>query len=633
MIVVLLCCLPVFACASIDNLTDEFRSGLQRRGIQTKYDDMAAFFADRLDASAGEKTFGDKTGNCRLTWCDAMLRRPLESIGMADAFTRDLHAAAGRTRGTVTSVTRIASAKLDVPELGDVPPARVSMKRADATLLLLVRAILTARREIDGALAPLTPVERDELRAKLYEQTSSPRAIAPFFADQHEGRRVSDLLEKLDRRSLLRSASAIAVLTEPGTRSRLAQLALRKTRGKTVVTEETPAGKILFGGSGANTYRLDELHDVCAVIDVGGDDTYIEGALSADRPVLVIIDLAGNDRYQGEQPGIQGGGILGLSLLLDARGDDSYQADDVAQGACLGGIGLLLDLAGDDRYTGDTRVQGSAVAGMALLLDRTGNDAYHAALLAQGVGGPFGFGLLDDLAGNDSYYAGGKYPDNYDDTPGYSGWSQGVGVGPRGVANGGIGCLLDGRGDDVYEADYFSHGGGYWFAIGCARDFGGNDQRLGATRLAFDGGERNERRFLRWGYGFGCHYAAGYLFDDDGNDVYHGDIVGIAFTWDVGITALIDRTGDDQYLMSSSGICTCSNSGLTILYDGGGNDRYAGTSLGIADAVSQYHKDTRAYNFSLLLDVGGQDEYPETLRPHLSADTEYGWAGGFVIDR
>ena len=44
-----------------------------------------------------------------------------------------------------------------------------------------------------------------------------------------------------------------------------------------------------------------------------------------------------------------------------------------------------------------------------------------------------------------------------------------------------IEVLLDGGGDDTYEFDYISHGGGYWFAAGFARDFGGNDQRLGAT--------------------------------------------------------------------------------------------------------------------------------------------------------
>ena len=76
-----------------------------------------------------------------------------------------------------------------------------------------------------------------------------------------------------------------------------------------------------------------------------------------------------------------------------------------------------------------------------------------------------------------------------------------------------IGVILDGGGDDVYEFDYLAHGGGYWCGLGFARDFGGNDQRLGATRTTYSGGQRRERRFQRFGCGYGCHFALGFCFD------------------------------------------------------------------------------------------------------------------------
>ena len=139
----------------------------------------------------------------------------------------------------------------------------------------------------------------------------------------------------------------------------------------------------------------------------------------------------------------------------------------MAQGSALGGVGILVDYAGNDVYAGYRRVQGQAVGGIGILIDREGNDRYHAAMWAQGFGGPLGFGLLDDLAGKDHYSLGGLYPNSFKpETPGYEGWGQGVGAGLRQVANGGIGVLLDGGGDDLYEYDYMAQGGGYWFGVG-----------------------------------------------------------------------------------------------------------------------------------------------------------------------
>lgn len=342
----------------VKGLTDELRATLQRRGVEEQYHDMTAFFANRLDESAGEKTFSDKTGNCRLSWFDWMLRHPIESIAAAEEFTRTLHATAGRPRGAVAGIVDIAAAKLDAP----VPDGGLTVlappEGGDTAIAAVAWAVLLARRELDAALAPLTPAEREELETNLFEQSTGPGARAPFFTNKEKGRRVCDLLEKIDRVALMRAAHAVAVLTEPELLAELARTAARETQGKEMAIVETPAGKIVFGGPGANTYRLDEMPDVCAVIDVGGDDTYIEGTVSAQRPVQVIIDLGGNDTYRGEKPGIQGGAILGVSLLVDAAGDDVYTAGSVAQGACLAGVGILVDLAGNDRYTADRRVQG-----------------------------------------------------------------------------------------------------------------------------------------------------------------------------------------------------------------------------------------------------------------------------------
>lgn len=610
----------------VEQALAEFAAGLKARGITDKYADMTAFFGQRLDDSAGTKTFSDKTGNCRLSWFDAMLRRPADSVSLANDYTRALHAVAGRPRLAVAGLVDTAAAKLDAPI--DLPRPITATPGADSGLAQLTIALLAAKQNFNDALAPLIPAERDELAANLFVQSTGPEAQAPFFADKDKGRRVCDLLEKINRRRLHSAAAALAPLTEAELIPALRRTAAGHKAGERIAT---PAGVVLIGGPGNDIYKLDELDDVAAVLDPLGDDVYLEGTTSDERPVLALLDLAGNDTYQGEQPGIQGGAVLGVSLLLDVSGDDTYTAHDVAQGACLGGAGLLVDLAGNDRYTARRRVQGSAVCGIGLLLDRAGQDAYRGALLAQGVGGPLGFGLLDDLSGNDTYYAGGLDLDGYDDSPGYNGWSQGMGVGPRGTANGGIGTLLDGAGDDTYEADYFSTGGGYWFALGFLRDFGGNDQYLGATRTAFDGGPRKETRFLRYGIGFGCHYACGYLFDDAGDDSYTGDHACVAFNWDIGVGALVDLGGNDRYAATSYGVATCAQSGLALLFDAAGDDSYSAASTGNAPAKSEYHTDPRAWNFTLLLDAAGKDTYPDPLAN--GAIAERGWAGGFVVDK
>ena len=144
---------------------------------------------------------------------------------------------------------------------------------------------------------------------------------------------------------------------------------------------------------------------------------------SRARP-LVILDLGGNDTYQGSKPGIQGGALLGVSMLVDVEGDDVYQAKDIAQGSALAGAGILIDYAGDDTYVGLRRVQGHALGGIGVIWDQEGNDRYHAAMWAQGFGNPLGFGVLEDTAGDDTYYCGGLYYDSYPETPGYEGWGQ-----------------------------------------------------------------------------------------------------------------------------------------------------------------------------------------------------------------
>lgn len=611
----------------LDPLQEEIENGLAERGLGEKFDLYQRFTDYRLDASAGTNTWSDKSGECRLAWYDWMIRHQLQSPAEAERFTRELHAALQGDHTGLASALETAAAKLELgPKLAEPPawarrPLRGPLEPGDA-FLEIQRAVTAARDFYRSALEALREDEKRELRRELYRVTTqNAEEKALSFVDAAAGRRMCELLKAMDRQALAKAGRALVPI---------ADTSLLETLSQHISAHAEGVDGILIAGTDADTHDLDAMMDISIVIDYGGDDIYTEGTVSADRPVLVIIDLGGDDIYRGRNAGIQGGAVLGVSMLVDLAGNDTYEAADVAQGACLGGVGILIDFSGDDSYRGLRRNQGSAIGGIAIHIDRSGDDSYHSALFAQGFGGPLGFGVLDDVSGQDHYYAGGKWPDPYGDTPGYAGVSQGVGSGPRGIANGGIGVLLDGGGDDIYECDYFSHGGGYWFAAGFARDFGGNDQRLGATRQAYDGSEREEAVFLRWGIAWQAHYGLGFVFDDAGDDRYGGNIVGLGFSWDIGTAGLFDFEGNDHYLLTYGG--QGHEAGFGILCDLGGNDVYGGTDYGGAGLGVTYHPvDECGGNFAFSINIGGHDKYGDeewnnTVR-------QQGSPGGFLIDR
>jgi hypothetical protein len=407
-----------------------------------------------------------------------------------------------------------------------------------------------------------------------------------------------------------------------------------KVDGQEMGRVSTEAGDILFGDKNSTVWNLDQYSTVCCVVDLGGRDEYREGVCNVNRPILVVLDLgADDDNYVGQNPGIQGGAILGVSVWFDGGGNDRYLAKDVAQGSCVGGVGILVDESGDDRYLGFLRAQGQALCGLGLQIDRAGSDDYRAALWAQGVGAPGGFGAILDKDGNDHYYVGGYYYDSYPEHPGHDGWGQGIGAGIRRVACGGIGLCLDCGGDDAYEFDYFGHGGGYWMGVGVARDFGGNDIRYAATSTRYDGSRRDQARWQRFGCGFGCHYAVGYLFDDLGDDAYNGTIMGLGMGWDLGAGFLVDFLGDDAF--EATGGLTQGAGGegsVGVLMNYRGSDIYRGNNQGYASSHLTYHSPSDCgANYSFVVDHGGNDQYG--CRAANNAVSTRGMTTGFIIDR
>ncbi len=618
-------------------LKQEIRDGFAARGIQADFQRFCAYTAMKLDSTAGDYTNSEVTGNCRLRWYDYLMRHPLEAPAEAEKFTRQLHRMLRGNHEGLDQALTLARLRMDCG--AREPRTFAKVASPEEALEVVEQALTGAQVSFAAALATLTPSEVAELSGNLYSVFVGSNIHGHTLNDRVTGRRLCDLMERMDRRAMFSAADSLVPLTDPELLHQLEALPeegnvqVEGVTGRVVRKIVTPAGTIVVGGKEKNVYDLDRMTAVAAVIDLGGDDLYRDGTVSLERPVLLVIDLAGNDRYEATKPGVQGGAMLGVSMLIDLAGRDIYRAQDVAQGSALCGVGILVDFEGDDYYAGVRRLQGHALGGVGILVDRAGNDTYRAAMWAQGFGAPLGFGVLDDLGGRDHYYAGGLYPDSYPETPGYEGWGQGVGAGLRQVGDGGIGAILDGGGDDVYEYDYLSHGGGYWLGLGFARDFGGNDRRYGGTRKAFAGGPRAEEEFQRFSCGFGCHYALGFCFDDEGDDTYGGTIMGLGFAWDDSVGVLCDFAGNDRYEATGGGTQgNGAQAGLGIIFEYTGNDAYLGYGQGYASPDVSYHPMPQCGgNFSFVIDYGGTDSYG--CGAENNTVNVRGTQGGFLIDR
>ncbi len=611
-----------------------------------------AYLRRQLNAGRNSVETGGYNGLARLKWYESLLLSPLSGEIDLESFSRTLHTLL--LQGDPDGYTRalaVCAPKMDVFYQPDFikPDCKTPM---DALIRLQF-----ALREIQSlhaqALSKLTPDELGALNENLYNTMTVDVTVGHTVNKTKTARDYLLYAEKIDYSSFYRIGERLFSLTDGGFLENLRQwqdkvdksnvsafpnkavTAANGVQGDCIILE-TPCGKIILGGSKKNVYQLDALSDVTAIVDFGGDDVYWDGMVNLNRPLLVIIDMAGNDLYQGSNPGIQGSSLLGVSFLLDCSGNDQYYANNLAQGSTIGGVGILLDMGGNDRYKGNRRVQGTAMCGLGWLIDRGGDDNFRAAMWSQGMGHPRGFGLLENISGKDYYYTGGLEKDSYPDTPGYEGWGQGLGAGLRDIANGGIGVFLEGGGDDRYEFDYIAHGGGYWQGIGILRDFGGSDNHSGATVSDYNGKPRKEARFQRFGSGFGCHYAVGILIDDFGDDVYSSNIMNTGFGWDASIGYLFDFQGNDRYL-SSGGASQGSGdqAAMGILFDYSGNDQYYGKNPGYAPATTnpEYHKIYECGgNFGLLIDNKGNDKYMN-IRINNNSVYNRGGAGGWIIDK
>ena len=375
--------------------------------------------------------------------------------------------------------------------------------------------------------------------------------------------------------------------------------------------------RIAIGGPGKNTYtgKFD------FIIDLGGDDIY-----NVDHPPLTkgelsmggfscIIDLAGNDYYTTSSDFALAGGLFSSSFIFDKSGDDYYESKGSGNlGAAIGGLGLLYDEKGNDTYKGLSFSIGAGCFGVGLLVDREGNDFYIANSYSQGFGMTQGVGAIVDNKGNDSYLIDSRSLDigRYNDH--YVSMCQGYGLGLRPFYAGGIGLIIEGEGNDIYNTDIFGQGGAYWYSLGAIVDKGGHDKYNG----------------YQYSQGAGIHLAVGLIKDYDGWDFYQSNGVSQGCGHDFGFGMLWDVKGNDNYSAYSLSQGAGNADGIGILIDESGTDgylnKYPSNTNGYGNARREYG------SIGIFLDASGTDYYSKPgFDSTLTNSSTWGTANDFWL--
>lgn len=568
----------------------------------------------------------------RLTRVNDALYYPFELPVIADEITSRLYGSFGRLRKDLPKLIQVGQ-----EELGLIAAASLQVPAPEPALTLaqfieqFVETVERARILRDEALSALSDKERDslyEMAEKMLIDDPGENEKSPEQSkeEQVELERFLNTVLHVDISLIIQGAKELAGLlnvnTLPGLRDNaelpdFSHPGWKMTREAGLTTLETPVGIILIGGTERNVYRK----DVLLIVDLGGDDVYMNsaGGTSRSLPFSVVVDLSGNDQYKAAKSFAQGAGLVGAGFLIDIAGNDMYSALNQSQGSGFIGVGMLVDVAGDDVYKSIAASQGAGAWGLGILAEGGGDDDYSAGRYAQGFGFVLGLGAVIEFGGNDKYFAGGVFPDQRDPENAFQSLSQGFGFGIRPWeavvgASGGIGVLADAEGDDVYTADYFAQGASYWYALGILADRKGDD-RYTAGRYAQGAGihvsagilvdsEGDDRYTARFGVsqGLGHDLAPGFLLDNGGNDTYICGVLCQGAGNDNGIGVLSDNGGDDRYEMIGQGQGWGTNSPVRGIgsfgfhFDtGGGHDEY---SSGAVDEQLLYRG-----NWGLLLDM------------------------------
>jgi hypothetical protein len=548
----------------------------------------------------------------RLAVVDTLLASPLAIPQWTSSRLARLQSAEDGGSPVLKELQGLLERSQEIPPRALAPPPSFPEAKSGASFLDLLNAacrFVTVPRE--RAFSHLSAEEFRILWSeahRLLEESREDRDKSLFELEREEwettawGERLLSQMSRLDLHSYLsHGIHVLSRLEEEGPKR-----AGSWTPADSVVRVEWEGGWAMLGTKGRDIFR----GSASLILDPGGDDLYLLDPPESPAPLSVIIDLGGNDTYQGGDRAPYASGFFGIALLLDQEGDDRYQGGSFTLGAGWCGIGYLRDASGFDTYQGDIFVEGAGCCGIGLLQDEAGGDTYAASLESQGFGFVGGAGLLRDREGRDLYAIRPLYTDvlRYQDH--VLSLSQGFAYGWRPHWSGGVGILWDEAGHDVYLADIFGQGGSYWFGLGLLADDTGHDTYTG----------------FQYVQGSGVHLGVGVLRDAEGNDHYQAKGVsqGCGHDWAPGF--LLDERGEDVYVAADLSQGAGSANGFGLLWDGGGSDAYYAR-----DSVSTqgYGNPRRGYgSIGLVVDASGRDHFHNRSRNGPRRPWEAMWAQG-----
>lgn len=386
-----------------------------------------------------------------------------------------------------------------------------------------------------------------------------------------------------------------------------------------------PNGLVFLGSPGDDTYTRDGvLRDAALIVDPSGNDRYEQAAGGACGSqglihdcngvvVAMVVDLLGDDDYvySGVPTPVQGAGSIGaVGILVDVAGSDYYLANFIQTlnprsfwGGVLGYI--------------DAGVQGYGLAGAGILLDATGDDVYESDVtssrysiwdFAQGFGNAGGVGIASDGSGNDQWLAYGF------DTHITNGF-QGMYPGGTGLF-GGLGVMTDtGLGNDDYhswdngtQTDYYAYGFGAFGGTGIFYEDGGDDDYQAVESAT----TRPIVPMLNCAFGTASFAGLGVFLEMGGDDQYFGASISTARVATMnegfggpaeGEGVFLDVSGEDGHFMEGwvngvshpemtfgRGMLLGGGEGFTgntvgVYLDMGGVDAYTGASPSRNNAI------------------------------------------------
>lgn len=564
------------------------------------------------------------------SWLRGLQAQPLQAPKLVGAL-RDRLADAGR------SPTALLDA-LDTIRVVDGAPAPRASEHAVThdgdPLALAMRRLRSIAGGADAAASPLpadVPATRplrasvaDMLQAIVDAELLRRRALADVPARWTPPALVTHLtdaaarpaqegdlrlaLARVDHEALAEGMRGLVAATE-----RLARTAAALAPDVQAAWQwQTPWGPVVIDTTGTDNTHV--LSDPLLVVDTGGNDRYVFASRSARNRIAVVLDMAGDDRYEALTPGSDAAaGLLGYGVLWDARGDDRYQGAWLAQASAVMGAALLVDGGGDDRYDATGLAQGYALAGLALLADLAGADQYTAATHAQGSAGPGAVAVLFDAAGDDRYMLraepvvlrSSQLPDRN------VSMGQGAGRGWQGDGHapalaGGVGVLVDLAGDDHYSAQVFAQGAGYYFGVGALLDGAGADRYEAAW----------------YAQAAAAHAGAGVLLDEGSDDdrysASHSTSLGAAH--DGALAYFQDGGGNDRYLLGDLGMGAAQDASVAVFVDAAGDDVYVSGGCHVLGVVRRsHHADALqpdTHGLGVFLDLAyGTDRFPSQCPP------------------